>query len=519
MFTSQSKKSLESTSSADREGGNAGNLSAGAVQQNKVIQQMAKEEEEPLQGKFVVQKKGLEEEELPPIQGKFAAAEHVQDQSQPAAQCSSQISTVQKKVNQTGLPDHLKEGVENLSGIAMDDVKVHYNSDKPAQLQALAYAQGTDIHVGPGQEKHLPHEAWHVVQQKQGRVQPTMQMKGSVAVNDDKGLENEADVMGEKAIQLKDGLNSKHIDLVQHSNSIIKNTIQYKLFIGKEPKAINIDDESFKLIQTTYPEVLNEITEMITSEGINYGYSTIELAVKSCKKHLEVASASAAVMPASGGPPPPPPPPPPMPLVPVGQVVTAKDREHYNQCIINGRKKFAVLLANREPSVDEMEKKERSKRYFDEIYVTKRGKDQNMWETDLIGDLGGKFNNSIENKKIGAKENANESKNNLLPNSDILFYQYRNEFKGQELEELWRINVASGSGTAVVAVLTEKYGKESVALADESDEFFAVLGTENGVPAMFLIHDHGEDLGITGIKSVRADLIANNFIIEFKKTQ
>lgn len=104
---------------------------------------------------------------------------------------------VQRK-NDTGLPDHLKSGIENLSGYIMDDVKVHYNSSKPAQLNAHAYAQGTDIHVASGQEKHLPHEAWHVVQQKQGRVQPTMQMQG-VAVNDDVGLEKEADVMGAKA--------------------------------------------------------------------------------------------------------------------------------------------------------------------------------------------------------------------------------------------------------------------------------------------------------------------------------
>ena len=106
-----------------------------------------------------------------------------------------------KKENKTGLPDKLKDGVENMSGYSLDDVKVHYNSDKPAQLQALAYAQGTDIHVGPGQEQHLPHEAWHVVQQKQGRVQPTMQMKVGVDVNDDHGLESEADTMGSKAIQ------------------------------------------------------------------------------------------------------------------------------------------------------------------------------------------------------------------------------------------------------------------------------------------------------------------------------
>jgi hypothetical protein len=103
------------------------------------------------------------------------------------------------KANQTGLPHQLKSGIENLSGYAMDDVKVHYNSDKPAQLKAHAYAQGTDIHLASGQEKHLPHEAWHVVQQKQGRVKPTLQMKGKVKVNDDKGLEREADVMGAKA--------------------------------------------------------------------------------------------------------------------------------------------------------------------------------------------------------------------------------------------------------------------------------------------------------------------------------
>ncbi|WP_202972106.1 DUF4157 domain-containing protein [Moorena producens] len=102
--------------------------------------------------------------------------------------------------NKTGLPDKLKAGVENLSGYALDDVRVHYNSPKPAQLQALAYTQGTEIHVAPGQEEHLPHETWHVVQQMQGRVKPTMQMKG-VEINDDAGLEKEADIFGNKATQ------------------------------------------------------------------------------------------------------------------------------------------------------------------------------------------------------------------------------------------------------------------------------------------------------------------------------
>lgn len=101
--------------------------------------------------------------------------------------------------NATGLPDRLKAGMAALSGISLDDVKLHRNSARPAQLQAHAYAQGSNIYLAPGQERHLPHEAWHVVQQKQGRVRATLQMKGGIGINDSAALEREADVMGAKA--------------------------------------------------------------------------------------------------------------------------------------------------------------------------------------------------------------------------------------------------------------------------------------------------------------------------------
>jgi len=120
------------------------------------------------------------------------------DQAVAARPHSLRDVPIHAPVNATGLPDRLKSGVERLSGLAMDDVKVHYNSARPARLNALAYTQGTDIHIAPRQERHLPHEAWHVVQQKQGRVRPTVQMKG-VGINDDTTLEREADQMGRMA--------------------------------------------------------------------------------------------------------------------------------------------------------------------------------------------------------------------------------------------------------------------------------------------------------------------------------
>ncbi|UXH77381.1 eCIS core domain-containing protein [Roseateles amylovorans] len=139
-------------------------------------------------GEAAQRETGMEEEE--PLQARMAPGG------------LAPVSQREEAPNLTGMPNQLKSGIESLSGMDMSDVRVHRNSDKPAQLNALAYAQGNDIHLASGQEQHLPHEAWHVVQQRQGRVQPTMQMAGT-AINDDSSLESEADAMGAKATQLK----------------------------------------------------------------------------------------------------------------------------------------------------------------------------------------------------------------------------------------------------------------------------------------------------------------------------
>ncbi len=99
--------------------------------------------------------------------------------------------------NNTGIPTPLKNQFEAVSGFSFDDVRVHYNSDKPAHLQALAYTQGNQVYLGRGQEKHLKHELGHVVQQKQGIVKPT-QIFGKQLINSDRRLESEADSMLER---------------------------------------------------------------------------------------------------------------------------------------------------------------------------------------------------------------------------------------------------------------------------------------------------------------------------------
>ena len=112
------------------------------------------------------------------------------------------VQTATDTPNNTGLPDTMKSNLETMSGFDMSDVRVHYNSSKPASIGALAYTRGSQIYMGPGQNKHLGHEAWHVVQQKQGRVKGNTQFKG-MSGNNNAGLEREADRMGSKALNAR----------------------------------------------------------------------------------------------------------------------------------------------------------------------------------------------------------------------------------------------------------------------------------------------------------------------------
>lgn len=183
------------------------------------------------------------------------AANHPAQQQQPSQKKAN--SEPGAKENNTGLPDDLKAGVENLSGYSLDDVRVNYNSPKPAKLQALAYTQGTEIHVAPGQEEHLSHEAWHVVQQKQGRVKPTMQMKG-VQINDDEGLEREADVMGGKSnhMTVKEGQQNTTPDpiiaAIKQKSPLITETVlcrrekvTQRQEIGKDKVDVYVDNANY----------------------------------------------------------------------------------------------------------------------------------------------------------------------------------------------------------------------------------------------------------------------------------
>lgn len=103
------------------------------------------------------------------------------------------------------MPAPVRARMERSFGADFSSVRIHQGG-RAAAAGALAYTQGEDIHFAPGQYapdtdggmRLLGHELAHVVQQREGRVRPTRQAAG-LAVNDNDGLEREADLAGDRA--------------------------------------------------------------------------------------------------------------------------------------------------------------------------------------------------------------------------------------------------------------------------------------------------------------------------------
>ncbi|QHI34913.1 hypothetical protein IMCC3317_02580 [Kordia antarctica] len=105
------------------------------------------------------------------------------------------------------LPSKLQSNMESSLGHDFSNVGIHTNSEKAVQMNARAFTQGEQVHFAPGEfnpsstsgKNLIGHEFTHVAQQRAGVVKPTKVLQKGVAINDNKGLESEADNFGQKA--------------------------------------------------------------------------------------------------------------------------------------------------------------------------------------------------------------------------------------------------------------------------------------------------------------------------------
>ena len=105
-----------------------------------------------------------------------------------------------------GMPARLRAQVEDGFAADFSDVRVRMESAHARAFKALAFTQGSEIHVAPGhwapntvngRGRLLGHELAHVLQQRAGRVRTTASL-GEAKLNDDAALSwnREADAVG-----------------------------------------------------------------------------------------------------------------------------------------------------------------------------------------------------------------------------------------------------------------------------------------------------------------------------------
>lgn len=200
----------------------------------------------------------------------------------------------QLKAGSGNMPDDVRGQMEGTFQTDFSNVNIHQNSQSATDVGALAYTQGNDVHFAPGQFKPdtsagqelIGHELTHVVQQRAGRVQPTTQAAG-MPVNDDKGLENEADVMGRKAVQMKEQqFNSTTSSIVSNSSTIVQRSVTDSIaetdnqfyahggFMGAAPQML-ADSKWKRILQVLMPDVYAQATALFTTSVIT-GLSPIE---------------------------------------------------------------------------------------------------------------------------------------------------------------------------------------------------------------------------------------------------
>ncbi|WP_051312902.1 eCIS core domain-containing protein [Sporocytophaga myxococcoides] len=256
-----------------------GQESEAPIQRRGPLPLINTEEEEPMQRKGPVPIINTAEEETVQRYGPVPLQFHAEEVEEPVQRRgpvpSMDLDTDELSQRPTSSSDKMplpvQRKMESSFGEDFSDVNIHTNSSQSIDLNAHAFAKGSDIHFAPGMfnpesqkgQELLGHELTHVLQQREGRVQPTVQKKG-VNINDDEGLEKEADEMGEKA--------AKGYLVGSAGSSTEDNSISGTIQKSEDDDPINEKIKSYN----------EEITEASLLYGIPEGQ--IQLLIAQCSK-------------------------------------------------------------------------------------------------------------------------------------------------------------------------------------------------------------------------------------------
>ncbi len=108
----------------------------------------------------------------------------------------------------------------------------------------------------------------------------------------------------------------------------------------------------------------------------------------------------------------------------------------------------------------------------------------------------------------------------VMSNSDVLFHQYRlaksmmKASKKKPLKHVIRNNVAEKTTRPIMEYIKNTEEKQSVTCLEGTNHFLAILGTPNGSGVLWMVKDHGTELGVEGILKIVID--GGNIIMYLK---
>ena len=155
------------------------------------------------------------------------------------------------------MPEDVKGKMEGAMGADFSSVKIETNSKQAQEMGALAFAQGESVHFAPGQfdpsskkgQELIGHELAHIQQQREGKVTANAQV-GGAAINNDKGLEAEADRIGKAAAE-SSGPPIKFNKLAEQK------PVDPKQHLANEPEELKAETkkaENSKVKQAKFPD-------------------------------------------------------------------------------------------------------------------------------------------------------------------------------------------------------------------------------------------------------------------------
>lgn len=124
------------------------------------------------------------------------------------------------------LPASLSEKFEAAFASDFGSVRLHIDSDYAEQIGAQAFTYGEHIYFAPGKFnpssmtgiRLIAHEIVHVLQQREGAVQPNMRL-GRLNINYDRRLEREADEFGGLAAEFD-------MSWLEHWNDVVEDLVE-----------------------------------------------------------------------------------------------------------------------------------------------------------------------------------------------------------------------------------------------------------------------------------------------------